>query len=99
MIHHVVLWAFRESVAPSERDEIVRAIRDLPSRVPGIRSLVVGENVSPARAQGFTHALVDTFDDREALRRYGEHPEHTPLVARLRDAADKMVAVDIEDRP
>ena len=96
MIRHVVLWAFKDSVPQAERDTIVAAIRGLSPKVPSLRSLEVGENVSPARAQGYTHVLVETFDDLAGLAAYAAHPEHLPVLARIREAAAQVVAVDLE---
>ena len=96
MIRHVVLWAFKDSVAPAERAAIVAAVRALATTVPSLRSLEVGENVSPARAQGYTHILLETFDDRDALAAYASHPDHLPVLARLRDAVAQLLAMDLE---
>ena len=96
MVKHVVLWAFKESVSQSERDSILDAVRDLRARVPSLRSLEVGENFSPARAQGYTHVLLETFDDRDGLVAYATHADHLPVVARLREAASQLLAVDLE---
>jgi hypothetical protein len=99
VIRHVVLWAFKDSVARTERDAIVASVRALGTKVPWLRSLEVGENVSPARAQGYTHVLLETFDDRDGLAAYASHPEHLPVLARLRDAVSQLVAVDLEVTP
>ena len=96
VIRHVVLWAFKGSVQQSERDAILAAVRALASTVPSLRSLEVGENVSPARAQGYTHVLIESFDDRDGLAAYAIHPDHLPVLARLRDAAAQLLAVDLE---
>ena len=64
--------------------------------MPSLRSLEVGENISPARAQGYTHILLETFDDRAALAAYAVHPAHLPVLARIRDAAAQLIAVDLE---
>ena len=96
MIRHVVLWAFKDSVPLAERDAILAAVRALATTVPSLRSLDVGENVSPARAQGYTHVLLETFDDRAGLAAYASHPDHLPVLARLRDAVAELLAVDLE---
>jgi len=96
VIRHIVLWTFADGVPPAERDAIVAAVRGLPETVPSLRTLEVGDNVSPARAQGYTHVLVETFDDREGLAAYALHPDHVPVVARLRAAASQLLAVDLE---
>jgi len=86
-------------VPPAERAAIVEAVRGLRSTVRSLRSLEVGENVSPARAQGYTHLLVETFDDRDGLAAYAGHPDHLPVLAWLRDAASQLLAVDLEVSP
>jgi hypothetical protein len=96
VIRHVVLWAFKDSVPLAERDAILAAVRALATTVPSLRSLDVGENVSPARAQGYTHVLLETFDDRDGLAAYASHPDHLPVLARLRDAVAELLAVDLE---
>ena len=96
MIRHVVLWAFKAGVPHPEREAILGAVRGLATAVPSLRSLEVGENVSPARAQGFTHVLVETFDDRDGLAAYASHPDHLPVLARLGDAVGQLLAVDLE---
>jgi len=96
VLRHVVLWTFKETVPPAERADIVEAVRALRTKVPSLRSLEVGENVSPARAQGYTHVLVETFDDRDGLAAYAGHADHVPVLARLRDAVSQLVAVDLE---
>ena len=94
MIRHVVLWTFKDSVGPRDRESIVAAVRLL--RVPSLRALEVGENISPARALGYTHVLIETFDDRDGLAAYASHPEHVPVLARLRVAVAQLIAVDLE---
>ncbi len=97
VIRHVVLWAFTESVPPAERDGIVAAGRGLRATVPSLRSLEVGENVSLARAHGYSHVLVATFDDRDGLAAYMSHPDHVPVGARLQAAAAaQLLVVDLE---
>ncbi len=96
MLHHIVLFSFREDLSAAERAAILEAIRGLKANVPALRSLDVGENISTARAQGYTHVLLETFDDRAGLAAYATHPAHVPVAARLRDAAAQVLAVDLE---
>ena len=91
-----MLFAFKESVTPAERAALLDAVRALRTTVPSLRSLELGENVSPARAQGYTHVLLETFDDRDGLAAYSSHPDHVPVGARIRDAASQLLAVDLE---
>ena len=96
MLHHIVLFAFNDDVPASERAAILDALRGLRSSVPSLRSLEVGLNISPARAQGHTHVLLETFDDRAGLAAYTDHPAHLPVAARIRGAVSQLLAVDLE---
>jgi hypothetical protein len=96
MIRHLVLWSFKDAVSQDERDAIVAAGRALGSPVPSVRSLEVGKSFSAARAQGYTHALVASFDDRAGLAAYNSHPEHVPVGARLQQVAAQLLVVDLE---
>jgi hypothetical protein len=96
VLRHVVLFAFRNDVPATERAAVLEAIRGLRAAVPSLRSLEVGENLSPARARGYTHILLETFDDQAGLAEYATHPAHVPVAARIRAAAAQLLAVDLE---
>ena len=96
VLRHIVLFSFRPDVSAAERAAILGAIRGLKADVPALRSLEMGENGSPARAQGYTHVLIETFDDRAGLSEYATHPAHVPVLERLRAAAGQLLAVDLE---
>jgi hypothetical protein len=96
MLQHIVLFAFNGSVPPAERAALLEAIRGLRATVPSLRSLELGENISSARAHGYTHVLVETFDDRDGLAAYASHPDHVPLGARIRDLSAQLLVVDLE---
>src|SRR5437868_240189 len=91
VIRHVVLFSFKEGIPATERAAILDALRGLASAAPSVRALEVGENISPARAQGYTHVLLETFDDLAGLQAYATHPAHLPVLARIRDAAAQLI--------
>lgn len=93
---HIVLFAFNDEVPAGEREAILADLRGLRTSVPSLRSLEVGLNISPARAQGHTHVLVETFADRAGLASYTDHPAHVPVAARIRAAVNQLLAVDLE---
>ena len=96
VLRHIVLFSFKDEVPATERAAILDALRGLKASVPSLRSLDVGENISPARAQGYTHVLHETFDDRAGLEAYAAHAAHLPVLARIRAAAAQLIAVDVE---
>jgi hypothetical protein len=93
-VKHVVWMKFKVAVTPARMSEHVRALQGLTTRVPGILDLSVGANFTD-RANGFTHGLVVTLEDRAALERYSAHPAHVEVAAALRLDAD-LQALDYE---
>lgn len=93
-VNHVVLLKFNAGVPPERIDAHLRALATLRERVPGITALSVGANFSE-RSRGYTHALVVTLRDRDALAAYAPHPAHVEVAAPLRQDAELLV-VDYE---
>src|SRR5438105_14257936 len=54
----------------------------MPGRVPGLRRLTAGRNVSP-RDHRYSLALVADLDDMRAWEGYMEHPDHLAIIQRL----------------
>jgi hypothetical protein len=77
MIEHLVLLrarpAFKQADWIAARDHFL----SLKQSVPGIIELSIGENISPGRNLGYTHALRVLFRDESSLKVYADHPEHT----------------------
>lgn len=96
MLRHIVLFAFTDDAPATERAAILESLEGLRTTVPSLRSLEIGENISPARAHGYTHILCETFDDRAGLAAYAVHPAHLPVAARIRAATAQLLAVDLE---
>lgn len=58
-------------------------------------SLSAGESFTN-RHRGYTIGLVVRFVDREALERYGPHPEHVPVKAYADQVCEDVISVDYE---
>jgi len=98
VIIHVVAWAFRDQVAQSERDEVNEGLAR-GRAIPQARTFALSENRSPVRTDGFTHAYVATFDDRDALKEFQADPGHAPWSPRLVDASAQLMVLDLECKP
>jgi len=94
MIEHMVWIKFKDGVSDERKQEHMENLRNLRGVVPGVRKLVVDKNVTD-RAQGYTHGLLVTLDDQEALQTYVEHPEHVAVAGPLKEDAD-LLAMDVE---
>jgi len=95
---HVVAWSFKSAVPETER----RAVNDglaHGKEIPQARTFALGENKSTARANGFTHLYVASFDDRAALGAFQNDPRHVPWSPRLVEAAEQLLVLDLECSP
>ena len=92
---HVVAWSFKSAAPETER----RAVNDGLAQGKGIsqaRTFALGENKSTARANGFTHLYVASFDGRDALAAFQKDPIHAPWGPRLVEAAEQLLVLDLE---
>ena len=92
---HVVAWSFKSAAPDNER----RTVNDGLAHgkgIPQARTFALGENKSTARANGFTHLYVASFDDREALAAFQKDPIHAPWGPRLVEAAEQLLVLDLE---
>jgi len=96
VIEHLVCFKMKADAPAEAIDGLLNALRQLPSRVPGIRELTCGANFS-ARGQGFTHGLLVRFGSRADLEAYARHPEHQRVVAEnVQPVVETLLVVDFE---
>jgi hypothetical protein len=92
MLKHVVLAKFKPEVASSEITALKRSLAALPKIIPEIKEYDFGEDVRPERS--FDFALVSTFDDAEALKRYTTQPDHAAVGTQIRSLCEILNIVD-----
>lgn len=95
MVEHIVLFKMKPQSTQAEKEELVRRLRGLEGKIEGMVSLSAGESFTN-RHQGYTIGLVVRFVDKEALARYGPHPEHVPVKAYVDQVCEDVIAVDYE---
>lgn len=80
MIRHVVLLEFLPGTPKEHVDGIAAGLRDLPNRLPGLRSYEVGSDMG--LAAGNAHlAVLAAFDDVDAYLEYRDDPVHRRIIA------------------
>jgi hypothetical protein len=94
-VNHMVWIRFRADVPETRIATIEADLRQLPERVPGVRSMTMGRNFTD-RANGCTHGISVILDDRAALERYAVDPFHAGIARALRESCDVLMAVDYE---
>ncbi|XP_050947756.1 stress-response A/B barrel domain-containing protein At5g22580 isoform X2 [Cucumis melo] len=89
---HLVLVKFKEGAAV---EEILKGMENLVSEVEAVKSFEGQEMEGPEMlTQGFTHAFLMTFENKEAHTAFVGHPKHVEFSATFSAAIDKIVVLD-----
>jgi len=94
-VRHVVLFKFKDTAKPQEVKAIEAGFQALAGKIPQVRDLEWGTDMSPeGLAEGFSHCFLVTFDDAKARDAYLPHPAHQAFVAQLKPILDKVLVID-----
>jgi hypothetical protein len=95
MIKHIVFFKFKPELSESDRDKVIEELKTLPEKIDFIRSFEAGLDLirSPRSWDG---ALIETFDDLDALNLYQRHDDHIPIIEMMRQSCDAIGSVDFE---
>lgn len=94
MLLHVVTYRWRDGVGDDQVERLLAALRELPGRIPQIRSYRFGSDLGLAELNG-DFAIVAEFDDEPAWRAYLEHPDHLEAVELVKVMVDARTAVQL----
>lgn len=92
MIKHVVLAKFKPEVTEADLAELRKRLAALPSAIPEIRGYDFGQDVRPEKSWDF--ALVSTFEDMEAVKRYLVHSDHAAAGKYIRSLCESLQVID-----
>ena len=95
VLRHIVLYKFKDNLAPGEVQQVIDAFAGLPGKIDTIVGFEHGENVSPeGKSEGLTHAFVVTFRDEAGRDKYLTHPAHLAYVDVVKNRREKVVVFD-----
>jgi Stress responsive A/B Barrel Domain len=92
---HIAWFRFKPGVSSERIEHHLVACRELMGRVPVVRDLQCGSNLSD-RAAGMTHGIVVTLADYAALPAYLEHPAHIPVATALKEDIAELRVMDLQ---
>ena len=99
MVVHLVMWRLQESALGHSKTANARLIKEkletLRGRIPGLRRLEVGLDISASPASADV-VLVSEFDSLAALAAYQAHPEHKAVVDFVTRVVAERRVVDYE---
>ncbi|MEP7267755.1 MAG: Dabb family protein [Saprospiraceae bacterium] len=95
VLHHVVMFKFKEGTSTEDIDQIIKAFADLKNKIKTIQSFEWGLNNSPENLnQGFTHIFQLTFKSEKDRDDYLPHPDHKAFGKVLGPHLEKVMVMD-----
>jgi hypothetical protein len=94
-LRHVAWLRFKAGVSPERIDDHMAACRLLVDRVPVLENLECGPNLTD-RSGGFTHCIIASLPDRDALSAYLDHPDHAPVAEALVADVAELRVMDVD---
>lgn len=92
MFHHIVLFRFKEDVSPETIADLRSHILSLRNTIDTIHHLSVGRDAGLSDGN-WDLVVVAAFADIDGYRTYRDHPEHLPVIERLRTLTVARAAV------
>jgi hypothetical protein len=101
MLKHCVFLNFRTEVSESEQFKIFEGLSMLKNQVKGLVEFEYGNNLDfEQKSADYNSGFIVSFENRQALVEYSEHPEHVLLGANLvsmcKDGHQGIIVFDIE---
>jgi hypothetical protein len=94
-VQHVVSFKFKNTATAEEIKKVEIAFADLKKKIPQIKSLEWGTNISPEKLnKGFTHCWVLTFNSEKDRDAYLVHPDHKEFGKKLAPVLDDVFVID-----
>ncbi len=96
MVVHVVMIKFLEGEEKEKNLKLAQEMIDgLMGRVPSLRSMETGINFADEE-RAMDLCLRATFDDREGLKEYADHPVHREVIDFLKGVTEYSKVVDYD---
>jgi hypothetical protein len=98
MLHHIVLWKIKEEFQRVPKSQLIQEFKDqlerLPELISDIDHLQVFVNVEGEGEQVCDLCLLSMHVDKEALKRYANHPEHQKVLSFAKNIVIERRVVD-----
>ena len=95
MIRHVAVFTFVPEFTAQQKSAWIALVAALPTQIPQIRRLSVGEDVLHGPASHEV-AIVADFDSLADLEIYSTHPAHAEVLAVSAPVKASLAVVDFE---
>ena len=101
MIKHCVFLNFKSEISESEQFDVFEGLSNLKNQVEGLNDFEYGNNLDfEQKSADYNSGFIASFENRQALLEYNEHPEHallgSKLVSMCKGGHKGIIVFDIE---
>ncbi len=93
MLVHIVMFKFKDENKEANIIEVKRQLEELLDFIPELKTMEVGVNIAD-EARAFDLSLLSTFDSKDDLAIYANHPKHLEVTAFVRSVVVESKVVD-----
>ena len=93
MINHLVAMKFKQGITEEAVRDLEASLDQLPNKIMDIKMYEFGRDVLRT-SRSYDFALMALFANAAALERYQNHPEHLPVIAKVKAMCENVVTVD-----
>jgi len=99
MVKHIVFWKLKDEANGMSKSENAQAIKEkleaLKGQIPGLIEIEVGIDFLGS-LESADLVLYSTFENKEALNVYANHPLHKAIMPFIAEARNERRVVDYE---
>ncbi|MFA5179769.1 MAG: Dabb family protein [Syntrophales bacterium] len=95
MLKHIVFMKFGAGVDALQIEDMKRSLASLPGKIDEIKGFEFGADILKSE-RSYDFALVANFKDLDSLKRYQIHPDHMPVIQKVRGLCETILVVDFE---
>ena len=101
MIKHCVFLNFKSEISESEQFDVFEGLSNLKNQVEGLNDFEYGNNLDfEQKSADYNSGFIASFENRQALLEYNEHPEHallgSKLVSMCKEGHQGIIVFDIQ---
>jgi len=93
MLKHIVFIKFNAAVTTSDIEELKLGLGGLPAVIPEIKGFEFGPDILHTE-RSWDFALVSTFENADAMKRYQVNPDHQVVLQKVRAMSEILAVVD-----
>ena len=92
MVKHIVMFKLKDK-SPDNLDFALSTLMSLEGNIESLRMIEVGLDFNKSE-RAYDIVLTTHFDDEAGLASYVAHPNHLPVITKMRDLCSSSIVVD-----